>query len=92
MTTVFENHQKCLVLSQKRLCNFGIFHQFCPNWPVWPQNSGFQKLAKIVYILGIFNELLSNQNVNIARFARNVEWDFFSDFQTLWKHSFDNEV
>ena len=25
---------------------------------------------------------LSTQNVNIARFARNVEWDFFCDFQT----------
>ena len=24
------------------------------------------------------------QNVNVARFARNVEWDFFYDFQTLW--------
>ena len=24
-------------------------------------------------ILGIFNELLSTQNVNVARFARNVE-------------------
>ena len=22
-------------------------------------------------------------NVNVARFARNVEWDFFYDFQTL---------
>ena len=33
-------------------------------------------------IFGIFNQLLSTQNVNIARFARNVEWDFFCDFQT----------
>ena len=32
---------------------------------------------------GIFSELLSTQNVNVARFARNVEWDFFCDFQTL---------
>ena len=30
----------------------------------------------------IFNELLSIQNVYVARFARNVEWDFFCDFQT----------
>ena len=28
------------------------------------------------------NELLSTQIVNIARFARNVEWDFLWDFQT----------
>ena len=25
---------------------------------------------------------MSTQNVNVARFARNVEWDFFCDFQT----------
>ena len=25
---------------------------------------------------------MSAQNVNVARFARNVEWDFFCDFQT----------
>ena len=31
-------------------------------------------------IFGIFNELLSNQNVNVARFARNVECDFFVIF------------
>ena len=43
---------------------------------VWPQASGFQKLVKMT-IFGIFNELLST-----ARFARNVEWDFFCDFQT----------
>ena len=24
------------------------------------------------------------QNVNVARFAHNVEWDFFCDFQTPW--------
>ena len=34
-------------------------------------------------IFGIFDELLATQNVNVARFARNVECDFFSDFQTL---------
>ena len=27
---------------------------------------------------------LSTQNVKVARFARNVEWDFFCDFQTMW--------
>ena len=34
-------------------------------------------------IFGIFDELLSTQNVNVARFARNVEQDFLGDFQTL---------
>ena len=32
--------------------------------------------------VGTFNEY-STQNVNVARFARNVECDFFFDFQTL---------
>ena len=35
-------------------------------------------------ILGIFHELLSTHDVNVARFARNVECDFLGDFQTLW--------
>ena len=60
---------------------------FCPTEidlsgnTVWPQASGFQKLVKLT-IFGIFYELLSTQIVNLARFAHNVEWDFFSDFQT----------
>ena len=29
---------------------------------------------------------MSTQNVNVARFARNVEWDFFCDFQTPCAH------
>ena len=33
-------------------------------------------------IFVIFDELLSTQIVNVARFARNVEWDFFCDFPT----------
>ena len=34
-------------------------------------------------IFGLFNELLSIFNVNFTRFARNVECDFFGDFQPL---------
>ena len=36
-------------------------------------------------IFGILNQLLSTQNVNVARFARDVEWYFFCDFQTPCK-------
>ena len=36
-------------------------------------------------IFDFFNELLSTQNVDVDRFARNVEGDFFCDFQTLCK-------
>ena len=41
---------------------------------------------------GIFNQLLSTQNVNVARFARNVEWDFFCDFQTPCPVVFNDPV
>ena len=33
-------------------------------------------------IFGIFKLLLSTQIVNVALFARNVEYDFFCNFQT----------
>ena len=61
---------------------------FCPiknnlsGNTVWPQASGFQKLAKMNGPFLAFLINLSTQNVNVARFARNVEWDFFCDFQT----------
>ena len=41
--------------------------------------SHFKKLT----IFGIFNQLLSTKIVNVARFARNIECDFFFHFQTL---------
>ena len=44
--------------------------QIFKNSPKWP-------------LFGIFNQLLSTQNGNIARFARNVKCDFLGDFQTL---------
>ena len=40
-------------------------------------------LLKVTLKVGIFDNFLSTQNVNIARFARNVECDFLGDFQTL---------
>ena len=61
---------------------------FCPitsdlsGNTVWPQTSSFQKSSKWT-IFCIFNELFFTQNVYLARFARNVEWDFLCDFQTL---------
>ena len=44
----------------------------------------FKNLSKFT-IFGIFNELLSTQNVD---FARNVEWDFFLWFSNTvkWYH------
>ena len=46
------------------------------HWNFMSGNIVFQKLVKMHHF-GIFYELLSTQNVNIARFARNVEWGFF---------------
>ena len=54
---------------KSRIKGFQLWHfQQSQNWPFF----------------GIFNELLSTQNVNVARFARNVEWNFLCDFQTPW--------
>ena len=39
----------------------------------------WSKFAKLTFF-DIFYELLSIQNVNVARFARNVEWDILGDF------------
>ena len=50
---------------------------------VWPQALGFQNSPK-QSIFGTFNKLLSTQNVNVARFARNVVMRLF-----LW---FSNTV
>ena len=43
------------------------------------ENAKVQKLDKLTNF-GIFDELLSIQNVNVARFACNVECDFFGRF------------
>ena len=46
---------------------------------VWPQVSKISKNLPKWTIFGVFDKLLSAQNVNVARFACNVEWDF-----SLW--------
>ena len=63
--------------------NFGLFHRFLSGNTVWSQ-APFSKNRQIDFFFGISNELLSTQNVNVARFARNVEWNFLCDFQTPW--------
>ena len=60
---------------------FQLFH--LSGSTVWPQASFFKNSPKLTNF-SIFNEVLFTQNVNVARFARNVEWDFFYDFQTPW--------
>ena len=68
----------------------GLLHILHSVWKS-PKMShlGFDRnlqLAKLtICIFSIFNELLSTQNVNVAR--SDVERDFFCDFQTPWLFS-----
>ena len=68
---MFENYSKCRIFD------------FCPiridpsGNTVWPQASGFQKLAKINDLAFLMNL----KNVSFARFDRNVEWDFYVIFK-----------
>ena len=87
VVTLFENYSKCRIWALVFSTNFCLIKADLSGNTVWPQVSGFQKLAKLtIYCLS--NKLLSTQNVNVARFARNVEWDFFCDFQTQWSYHF----
>ena len=77
---------QCFEITQNVAFEFLPFsNNFCPfkidlsGNTVLPQPSGFQKSPKLT-IFGIFNELLSTQNVNVARFARNIKCDFFGRF------------
>ena len=52
--------------------NFSSFESDLSGNNFWPQASGFQKLAKMKYFWHSWLDF----------FARNVQWDFFCDFQT----------
>ena len=62
--------------------NFCPFKSDLSGNTVCLQASGCQNSQKMD-LFGTFNELLSTQIVNVARFARNVECYFLDDFQTL---------
>ena len=76
-------------MSHFEFLNFGIIHQFFGLLKVTCQGTLFDcklqvfKNSPKLTIFGSLNELLSTQNVYVASFARNVECDFFEDFQTL---------
>ena len=55
-----------------------------PQWLKITKNVAFFYFSLKWTIFGIFDKLLATQNVNKARFARNVQYDFF-----LW---FSNTV
>ena len=88
----FSNFTQCLKITQNVSFNFWVLASSIncchtktdlPGYTVWPKASGFQKFT----IFGIFHQLLSTQNVNIARVARNFEWDFLSIFKTILRPS-----
>ena len=74
--TVFENHKKCRIWILTISINFYPFRNDLSGNTVRPQASGFQKLAKIDPF-GIFNELLSPQNINV---------ELNETFSVIFKH------
>ena len=82
--TLFENYLNCSIWI---FIILAFSTNFCPiksdmsGNTVWPKALVFKCSPKST-IIGIFNTLLSAQNVNVAGFARNVKWDFCSDFHT----------
>ena len=93
-TKVYQKRQKWSILAIFRKAEnvtfLMIFNQFLSYHKLPCLVTLFDRKPKVFKnspnwtIFGTFNLLLSTQNVNVARFARNVECDFFSEFQTLW--------
>ena len=73
---MFENYSNC------RIWIFQILKVTCLVTLFDHKLQIYKKSPKYT-IFGIFNQLLSSQITNVARFARNVECDIFCDFQTL---------
>ena len=81
---IFLDYFHCLTINHK--CRIWIFHiwHFLPIFVLLKLTclvilfdlklQVFKNSQKLT-IFGIFVKLLSTQNVNVARFARNVEWD-----------------
>ena len=72
----FKKLLKCLVWILAFSTNFCPIDIDLSGNTVWPQTHQNEHFC-------IFNILLSTQNVDLTRFACNVEWGFFCDFQTL---------
>ena len=87
---------QCLKMTQNVSfeCSILAFStNFCPfktdlsGNTVWPQASVFKNLSNFWH----FYELLSTQNVNVARFARIVECDFLGRFLNTMKVHLDKQ-
>ena len=99
--TLFENGskfkhivRKWLKMSHLKVLNFGIFHQFQVISKLTYLLTLFDHKLQVSEnssnwsVFGNFYVLLSTQNINVARFARNVYWDFSFNFQTPCSNSF----
>ena len=82
---------KLLKMSHLNFWILAFSTNFCPSktylsgTTVSRQASSFQKLAKMNHFRHFWLTFVT-QNVNVARFARNVEWDFLCNFQTQCQH------
>ena len=75
--TVYENYYKCCIWIFPPI--FVLLKLTCLVTLLDRKLQVFKSSPKWT-IFGIFNYLLFTQNVNVARFARNVEeWDFFCE-------------
>ena len=69
-------------MSHFKFCYFGIFQQHLfykidlSGNTVWLQAPGFKKTRQIEPYLTLFKWIFVHSYVNVARFARDVEWDF----------------
>ena len=83
----YENHKLIFGNSGKRKNKKPKYHFTWTHCLKITENVAFSKTRQNGTFLAFLINLCPLKNVNVARFARNVEWDFFCDFQTLWKRS-----
>ena len=76
--------------SKSRIIIFQFWHfppfSFCPLVTLFDHKlQVFKNSPKWTFLASLIHPCpMSTQNVNIARFARNVQCDFWGDFQILW--------
>ena len=79
----WKSHSKSLIsqfCERSELCLFAFLGIFCLITLFERKLQFFKNLPKLT-IFGIFKYILVSRNVNVARFARNVKWDFLGIFK-----------
>ena len=82
----YENHKLIFGNSGKRKNKKPKYHFTWTHCLKITENVAFEfsKTRQNGTFLAFLINLCPFKNVNVARFARNVEWDFFCDSQTPW--------